>query len=238
MATRPTRTSNADRIYAAVREMAISFALKPGERIVEGALAERLGASRTPLREALNRLVAEDFVVFRPGAGFYCREIDAREIFDLYELRLILEVAAAELACMRAGQGEIEKVVAAQRVGAVGHESGTALELAAEDEAFHEAVAALSGNRELVDRLQNINRRIRFVRWIDAEAHLATTRGEHGALLDALVKRDAGACREILKRHIARRRDQVGEAIRASLSRIYLPEKERGEPAARVGGVR
>ncbi|MCC2113122.1 MAG: GntR family transcriptional regulator [Hyphomicrobiales bacterium] len=224
MARDDAKASNAERLYEAVRDMAIAFDLKPGERIVEGALAEQLGASRTPLREALNRLVAENYVVFRPGVGFFCRDLDPKEIFDLYELRLILEAAAADLACARADDAEIADVIARHQSWITGYAASTTQELVANDEAFHEDIASLSGNRELVLRLRNINGRIRFVRWIDADAHLATTRGEHGKLLEALKRRDKEACRNTLFNHIAKRQDQVMDAVRACLSRIYMPE--------------
>ncbi len=237
MAKDDGKASNAERLYEAVRDMAIAFELKPGERIVEGALAERLGASRTPLREALNRLVAENYVVFRPGVGFFCRDLDPKEIFDLYELRLIIEAAAADLACTRASDVEIAELIARHRSWTTGYAECTSRELVANDEAFHEDIAALSGNRELVLRLRNINGRIRFVRWIDADAHLATTRGEHATLLDALSRRDKEACRNTLFTHIAKRQDQIMDAVRTSLSRIYMPEPLT-EPARKRGAAR
>src|SRR6478752_2113033 len=74
-----------DRVYEQLKAMAVSYEFKPGERLNEGELAKRLGVSRTPLREALNRLNTEGFLRFTPGKGFFCRELDAHEIFDLYE---------------------------------------------------------------------------------------------------------------------------------------------------------
>jgi DNA-binding GntR family transcriptional regulator len=64
-----------DRVYEQLKAMSVSFELKPGERLNEGKLAKRLGVSRTPLREALNRLNTEGFL----GKGFFCRELDAHE---------------------------------------------------------------------------------------------------------------------------------------------------------------
>src|SRR5713226_2915995 len=64
-----------DRVYEQLKAMAVSYELKPGERLNEGELAKRLGVSRTPLREALNRLNTEGFLRFTPGKGFFCREL-------------------------------------------------------------------------------------------------------------------------------------------------------------------
>src|ERR1700752_1900901 len=86
-----------DRVYEHLKAMAVSYEFKPGERLTEGELARHLGLSRTPLREALNRLNTEGFLRFTPGKGFFCRELDAHEIFDLYELRKSIEVASVRL---------------------------------------------------------------------------------------------------------------------------------------------
>src|ERR1700745_1890608 len=82
-----------DRVYEQLKAMAVSYESKRGERLNEGELAKRLGVSRTPLREALNRLNTEGFLRFTPGKGFFCRELDAHEIFHLYELRKSIEVS-------------------------------------------------------------------------------------------------------------------------------------------------
>src|ERR1700743_403542 len=87
-----------DRVYEQLKAMAISYEFKPGERLNEGELAKRLGVSRTPLREALNRLNTEGFLRFTPGKGFFCRELDAHEIFALYALRQSIEVAGERFA--------------------------------------------------------------------------------------------------------------------------------------------
>ncbi len=100
-----------DRVYEQLKAMAVSYELKPGERLNEGELAKRLGVSRTPLREALNRLNTEGFLRFTPGKGSFCRELDAHEIFDLYELRKSIEVASIRLAIKRAKDEDIDALL-------------------------------------------------------------------------------------------------------------------------------
>src|SRR5579885_2668705 len=98
-----TRSSGSvERIYKLVKARAIAFAFRPGERLNEVALAREFNVSRTPLREALNRLVAEEFLTWQPRRGYVVRKLDSKEVFDLYELRAALEVTAAKLACERA----------------------------------------------------------------------------------------------------------------------------------------
>ncbi|WP_282607065.1 GntR family transcriptional regulator [Pelagibius sp. Alg239-R121] len=225
----PGETANpasVDRIYDAVRELAASYAIKPDERINEGSLAKSLGASRTPVREALNRLVAEDLLVFHPGKGFFCRALDPQQIFDLYELRVIIEEAAVTLACERAEDSDIEALRLDLMTNGLDYEGKSVKELVAYDEHFHQTLVSLSGNGELVKRLRNINARIRFVRWFDMEQRISVTRGEHRELMDQLAKRDAAACRNILRGHIEKRLDQIIAFARAGYSALYLPDSQ------------
>lgn len=95
-------------VYEALRAKAITHAFLPGERLNEGELAKELNVSRTPLREALNRLTTEGFLRTVSGKGFFFRELDPQELFDLYELRIALELAAIGLAVSRASDAEID----------------------------------------------------------------------------------------------------------------------------------
>ncbi|MCP5370954.1 MAG: GntR family transcriptional regulator [Hyphomicrobiales bacterium] len=214
--------SSVDRLYAAVKDMAIAFAFKPGERINEVELARRLGASRTPLREGLNRLVAEGFLTFERGRGFFCREFKAREIFELYQLRTVIEVAAVRLACEQAGEAEVEAL--ADFLDRTGPESGgrSSEELVALDEHFHEGIMALTRNAEMAKVLANVNARIKFFRWIDMDTKRRQTQNEHRAILDALRARDADLAAGLVQDHIGRRLDQITAAIKEGYSRIYM----------------
>jgi len=97
-----TTSSVVDKVYDELKAMAINYALRPGERLNEIELSKRLGVSRTPLREALNRLSTEGFLRFIPGRGFYCRELNPKEIFDLFELRKAIEISGVRLSTHRA----------------------------------------------------------------------------------------------------------------------------------------
>jgi len=214
--------SSVDRLYGTVKEMAIAFEFKPGERINEVELARRLGASRTPLREALNRLVAEEFLTFERGRGFFCRELKAREIFELYQLRSVIEVAAVRLACEQANETEVDELT--DFLDCTGPDSGgrSSEELVALDEFFHERIMALTRNAEMARILANINARIKFFRWIDMDTKRKATQSEHRAILEALRARDADVAARHMEDHIARRLDQITAAIKEGYSRIYM----------------
>ena len=78
-------------VYRRVRDMAISFRFPPGQRINEGELARSLAVSRTPVREAMQKLVSENLLIWKRSFGFYCRSLDAQEIVELYQLRQAVE---------------------------------------------------------------------------------------------------------------------------------------------------
>ncbi len=216
------KPSRAESLYLAVKDMAILFEFKPGERINEVELAQRLGASRTPLREALNRLVAEGFLVLKQDRGFFCRDLKPREMYELYQFRAVLEVAAIRLACEQATEQEVADL--AWFLNEPGpHEGGrSSEEMVVLDEQFHEKIMALSRNMEMFRTLKNINARIKYFRWVDMDSKREGTHQEHRAIVEALVARDADLAARLMQAHIARRLEQITAAIKESFSRIYL----------------
>lgn len=212
-----------DRVYGELRSMAIRFEFKPGERLHEGDLAKRLGVSRTPLREALHRLNIEGFLRISPGRGFFCRELDAQEIFDLYELRKSLEVAAVRLSAERASDADIDTLYnALDDAGLIATDSAET-ERVELDEKFHERLMMLSGNAEMLHVLRNVNARIRFVRRTDMTiANRMSTQQEHRLVLDRLRERDADGAAAILTQHIDRRIDRINAAIKEGFAQIYM----------------
>src|SRR6201987_5023726 len=212
-----------DRVYEQLKAMAVSFEFKPGERLNEGELAKRLGGSRTPLREALNRLKNEGFLRFTPGRGFFGRELDAHEIFDLYELRKSIEVASVRLAVKRAKDEDIDALLAF--LDATGPDPGerSSIELVELDETFHERLMAMSDNAEMLRVLRNVNARIRFVRWIDMDRiNRANTQAEHRAVVLGLKARDEITCVSVLDKHIDRRLDRITKPIEGGCAEIYM----------------
>lgn len=216
-----------DRVYDELKDLVIAFVLKPGERLTELELAARFSVSRTPVREALSRLVQDGLLVADDSRGFAVRPLDAKECFDLYELRLVLEVQAARMACVRASDADLaallDDVKQNKRVSprtAVG-------KLVALDEAFHERIAALAGNSEVQRTLAAVNTRIRFMRWLDMEGRRNATQGEHAKIAPALATRNPRAAAQLLEAHIGRRMEDIVESIRHGIARIYVADHDR-----------
>lgn len=225
-----TAESNVDRLYETLRRMAADFVFKPDARINESALAAQLHSSRTPIREALNRLVAEGFLTFRSGRGFFCRPLDPARVLDLYQARVAIECEAVRLACAHATTAQTEELrnwldVIAPDYGPQA-DVARMLEL---DEDFHRRLTALSGNAELVRLLDNLNDRIRYVRMIDLRRMQSGAVRQrdpvaaHRRILDALASRNSDAAAASMRKHIERRRDEATEAVRAAYAQLYVP---------------
>jgi len=135
----PVRTARgAEETYERIKSMAITFAIRPDARVNEVELARALNVSRTPLREALNRLMMEGFLVRAPNKGFIGRALDAKQIFDLYELRQALETNIIRIACERATDHELAELEDFVKASIDRRDRENAASLLALDEQFHE----------------------------------------------------------------------------------------------------
>jgi DNA-binding GntR family transcriptional regulator len=214
--------SSVGRVYELVKRRAMTFEFRPGDRLNEVAIARQFGVSRTPLREALNRLTADGFLTFSPKQGFFRRPIEVNEIFDLCELRLQIETGAARLAVERGSDEALAEFEEFLNRATENLETKTVDELVQNDEAFHERIIALTGNAEMMRTLRNINSRIHYVR-VDLKAPLRELKYlEHRAIVDALKERNAEKCVKLLYQHIEPRRDQIIEAVKNSYARLYV----------------
>lgn len=225
-------SGNVDRAYDAIREMAVEFRLKPGERLNESQLALQLEVSRTPLREALNRLSTEGFLMRDGKRGFRCRALDTGQVFDLYEFRCEIEVAAVALACERAEDAALCALEDMCETDVAILDRLPQAQLLDRDEAFHEALMQAGGNAEMLHALRNLNARIRFVRGMERAGRHARSETEHLEIVRALRRRDVEEVRRRMRAHIARRRDEILDAIRRSYSRIYMGDADdmRADP--------
>lgn len=226
--TKPKKIGRAadsvDKVYQAVKELAVEYRFKPGERVNEVELANRLGVSRTPVREALNRLARDGFMSFVPNRGFYARDITPEGVQELYELRAAIERAAFRLACHRGSDDDIAKAIAIwQNNSDLGPTTDWA-KVAEADEAFHTAIVELAKNERMLVALESVNSLIRFFRRIDLES--TRRRGglydEHAAIIDCLKRRDGETGGELLERHITLSSAHAVEVTKEGLARIFF----------------
>ncbi|ACC73656.1 GntR family transcriptional regulator [Paraburkholderia phymatum] len=200
--------TRADRVYYALREDIFDMHLLPGDRLTEGAIAERFSVSRTPAREALQRLQSDGLMQGYVRGGWEVVPIDNKRFDDLYEMRQMIETFAVRKLCDNEAPppGLHPLLDTLDGVWKVGHarritDGRKLVEL---DEAFHHALIAAAGNEELTSTMQRVTDRIRVVRRLDL-VHgdgIAETYDEHAAILDAIRRGDGAQSVELVSRHI------------------------------------
>jgi DNA-binding GntR family transcriptional regulator len=203
-----------------VRERLLRFAIFPKQRINEVTLAGDLGISRTPLREALNRLAAEGLLVDR-GRGFAVPELDPELVRQQFEARQEVEAALVRRVCERAADADLAALAAFCADSAAESPDASVDRLVELDIGFHDTLAALSGNAVLRGMLANLNDRIHLVRWIAMEGRRDRTQAEHRAIVEHLQRRDADGAALLMRQHILHRNDDILAAIKAAYGHIH-----------------
>lgn len=191
-----------DAVHATLRDRIAEGILLPGTRLREVELAKALGVSRTPVREALKRLESDGLMSYQAGRGAIVTELTPSQANELYELRAILEGAAARFAAQHASNVEIEalqRILEQQRKA-----SDDPAEQAKLNRRFHKAIYDMAHNRYLLDVLIKAQDYLVLLR---RTAYLmpgraGTAHEEHRAVVDAIAKRDSDAAEAAARNHI------------------------------------
>lgn len=226
-----------DSVYARLRDMILANVLRPGQKLVDRDLAEQLGVSRTPVREALGRLAMMGLVEARSRRGYYVRQYSADELSDLYEFRQVLEVSAARLAAMNASPEHVRKfkriLAELDLLAADPSNRARSVEL---DIEIHNLIAAASGNASLKEAVQNLLDKVMcfiWVDWVDPRSAvpetIAAAHREHKELITRIIDKDSEGAAEAIGAHI--------ESARKVLEGI-LSAREDLQKAVLVGGSR
>jgi DNA-binding GntR family transcriptional regulator len=174
--------------------------------------------SRTPLREALSRLVQEGLVENRPRRGHYVRAIDAKSVEDLYDLREVLEKHAIRLAARRLTDDDIAALERLrQTLRKYGRDSIQGEAEQRDGLRLHEIIVRAARNEFLLETLTKLYDRLQMFVWIDAiyEDEAALTRREHEAIIDAAQARDEKRLLRLMEQHLRRSKGNVLRALRA-----------------------
>ena len=193
------------RVYNEIKNLILCNEIMPGQKLHHQQLSERLGVSRTPIREALTRLVQEGYVSFLPNRGFTCKEIRMQEAEELYELREALEAFAVEKAIATLSEKALRQL--RDRVTAYGRDVQNRFtrDRLVYDQDVHLQIARLTGNETLRNTLSHVFERIVLKRRTDGlydPARGVAAHQEHLRLLEAMERRDAPAAVAILRNHI------------------------------------
>jgi DNA-binding GntR family transcriptional regulator len=201
------RANTSDLVAEAVREMIVDGRLPDGERVNEVRLAQSLGVSRTPVREALNKLASEGALISTPSAGYRVRPLTIEEFAELYGLRPLLDPEALRLSGLPAS----EEIARLSRINdALVKERDGASAIAIDDE-FHLELLARCPNRLLVDIIRNIIQRTRRyeLALMRETNNVARAFEEHNAILKALRERNLKAACIALKRNMQSGNDPI-----------------------------
>jgi DNA-binding GntR family transcriptional regulator len=195
------------RVYERLREEIVSGRLESGAPLVEAAVAAQYGTSRTPVREALRRL-EQDGLVERGDRGLRVRMRGPEEILEIYEVRILLEAAAARDAAERGTPLDLIRITRAAD-GMAAADPADPDAMAATNRAFHEEIWASSHNRTLVDLLTRLNSHVtRYpATTLTSPGRWAEALREHADLVHAIETRDGDAAARIAGDHMTKARD-------------------------------
>lgn len=195
--------------YDNIKESILSGALRPLERITEEQVAERLGLSRTPIREAFGLLQAEGLIVILPKRGTFVRPLGVDDLLEIYQIRMPLECMAARTAATSLTDDEM--AILQQHVDeALGSDLSNE-RLLSLSVTFHEIINGATRNRRLQSMLKLLQSEVIRARsvWPLANADLKVTWEHHRALVMAFRKRDPVEAEKVMQRHIERARNAI-----------------------------
>lgn len=193
-----------DVVFNTLRQAIITGEFAPGERLMEIALANRLGVSRTPVREAIRKLELEGLVVMIPRKGAEVAKITEKDLRDVLEVRCSLEELAAELAAERMSdeaKEAIEKALYTFEKAIISDDNAA---IADSDVEFHDSIFEATGNARLIQMISNLREqmyryRLEYVK--DSEYHMTLLK-EHKELVKAMFSGKKEEARQIMRKHI------------------------------------
>ncbi|KUG05194.1 transcriptional regulator, gntr family [hydrocarbon metagenome] len=208
-------------VLDAIRQAIIDGDLKPRERLMEIQLAEELGVSRTPIREALRKLELEGFIVMIPRKGAYVADISFKDIADVYEIRAALEGLAAALAAERITDEELEEMERLLVGKAEAIAQNDMEKLVDVDTRFHELIYQASRNERLFNIINNLREQIQRCRTtsLSVPGRMQQSLQEHRIITEAIQSRDTQYARQVAQEHI----ENAEHIMMESLKKDGLP---------------
>lgn len=203
--------------YAHLRGAILMGALSPGARISEPGLAQELGVSRTPVREALQRLAQEGLVELLPGKGARVRVLSAEEVREVYDVRALLEGEAAALAAQNATEAELNRLERLlQALDALPKEA-YAKQMQVDFD-FHTALIEAAHNKTLARIYADLRSSLTLIRSFQQTlSQHPKTRAQHRAIVSALKARNPAKAAEAVRAHVQYFRDLVMQSLQTQV---------------------
>jgi len=198
-----------DHTAKALEDMIIKGKLKPGQKVKEQEISTRLGISRPPLREAFKILEADGLIRREPRRGVFVSELQEKDIWEIYTLKLALYTLGINLAMDKIAESDVEKlekVVAQMEKSVQGNGSPDVMKYEELNNLFHEMTANIAGHGRLKKIQQSLNNQIKRIayRSFGDRKHLEISCKYHRKILDAIKAKDKGKAEQLTREHILR----------------------------------
>lgn len=200
-----------DVVFKTLRQEILTGKLKPGERLMEIQLANKLGVSRTPIREAIRKLELDGLVIMIPRRGAEVAQITLKDLKDVMEVRCALDVLAIELACERMKREDLDALCHACENFREALKTKDTRKLAEADVAFHDMIVTSTGNTRLIQLVSNLSEqmyRYRFEYLKDATSH-EMLQQEHMEMCQSIADKDKAAAASVVRKHISNQEEAI-----------------------------
>lgn len=198
-------------VFEYLRNAILNGTLKPGERLMEISLADQLGVSRTPVREAIRKLEKEKFVEMIPRKGAYVANLTARDILEVLEIRIVLEGFASKLAAERMGDDDVAELEAILAEFNKALEVLDRPEMIRRDNEFHNKIYSAAKNNKLVEIVKELHdqyQRFRLIFFNEYDDY-NDLQVWHQNIVDAIRNRDGNRAKECAEYHVRSIRESV-----------------------------
>lgn len=194
------------RVRDALEDLVVTGVLRPGEHLAEEELATRLGVSRNPIREGLQELAHDGFVVLRPGRGAFVHAPTVREVDDIFHVRVLLESESARLAAERITPESLARLEEILGLGAAAVQAAEPLPLLELNARFHDIITGAAGNAVMAGMLTALSKRIRWYFASVVVVRAPNSWQQHEDLYRALLARDGDAAARLMAEHVGETR--------------------------------
>ena len=193
-----------DIVFNSLRKAILKGELTPGERLMEKQLAEKMGVSRTPIREAIRKLELEGLVIMVPRKGAEVAMITEQDITDVLEVRAALESLAVKMACSRMQQQDVNDMLAVNDAFMGAARRKDVETVIKKDVEFHDTIYKATNNKKLIAMINNLQEQIyRFrVEYIRQMDDFSTLMSEHEEIVSAIINKNTAEAQKIATRHI------------------------------------
>lgn len=208
-----------DVVFHTLREAILKGDLKPGERLMELQLADKLGVSRTPIREAIRMLQQEGLAVTIPRRGAEVAKMTEKDMEDVLQVRDALDELAASIACEQITAEELEELKRTMREFEESTKTGDVKRIAEVDVKFHDIIYKATRNPKLENILNNLREQMyRYrVEYLKDERSFPTLIKEHSEIVEGLAKKDKEKVIAAMHKHVENQANAVKEVIREQI---------------------